>query len=101
MSDGLILLQQWFLSQCNGDWEHGNGICIRTLDNPGWAVDVEIEGTSCELQKFEPIKINRSEVDWLHAFRDHFIFKIRCGPQNLEEGVQIFLKWANSAAKAP
>ena len=31
----------WYLSQCNGDWEHAYGVKIDTLDNPGWTLEVE------------------------------------------------------------
>lgn len=33
--DSLALLQQWYLQQCNEDWEHSWGVRIATLDNPG------------------------------------------------------------------
>lgn len=39
-------LQKWFAAQCNGDWEHLNGIKIETTDNPGWWVQVDISGTT-------------------------------------------------------
>jgi hypothetical protein len=34
--DALAWLMQWYLAQCNQDWEHEFGITIATLDNPGW-----------------------------------------------------------------
>src|SRR5260221_4160816 len=33
-------LENWYRSQCNGEWEHGEGITIGTLDNPGWSIQV-------------------------------------------------------------
>ena len=30
----LTWLQAWYMSNCNGDWEHGYGVSVRTLDNP-------------------------------------------------------------------
>jgi Immunity protein 53 len=38
-------LQQWYQSQCNGDWEHTYGVKIDTLDNPGWSVTIELADT--------------------------------------------------------
>jgi len=35
MQNLLQFLQEWYLEQCNGDWEHEFGIKIETLDNPG------------------------------------------------------------------
>jgi len=40
--DELRELQDWYLSQCDGDWEHQNGINIVSLDNPGWTVDIAL-----------------------------------------------------------
>jgi len=54
-------LQQWYLHQCNGDWEHGYGIHITTIDNPGWLIDINIEDTDAESLAFEKIKIERTE----------------------------------------
>ena len=34
-------IQQWFIDNCDGKWEQGQGIQITTLDNPGWEVDFE------------------------------------------------------------
>jgi hypothetical protein len=44
--DLLEWLQGWYRSQCNGDWEHGHGLVIKTLDNPGWSISITLEGTS-------------------------------------------------------
>jgi len=35
--DLLEQVEDWYSSQCNGDWEHQYGISIDTLDNPGWS----------------------------------------------------------------
>jgi hypothetical protein len=36
--DEIRELQQWYLAQCDGDWEHEWGVQIGTLDNPGWVM---------------------------------------------------------------
>lgn len=33
-------LQEWYIQNCDGDWEHCYGIKIGTLDNPGWSIDI-------------------------------------------------------------
>src|SRR5690348_1300611 len=38
-------IQAWYLDQCDGHWEHQYGMVIETLDNPGWSIRVELEGT--------------------------------------------------------
>jgi len=88
-------LQRWYHSQCDGEWEHSWGARIGTLDNPGWAIDVNVEETVCENEVFDSLKIERSDTDWIYAFRENMTFKVRCGPGNLEEGLLIFLDWAD------
>jgi hypothetical protein len=89
-------LQAWFVGQCDGDWEHGNGITISTLDNPGWSVTIELSETSLEEREFQSLQIERSEDDWIFISRTLEKFNINCGPKNLEEGLKIFCDWADS-----
>lgn len=67
MSDELSWLQQWFSAQCNGEWEHGFGITIENLDNPGWIVKICLEGTGLEFARFDPVKTKVSESDWIQC----------------------------------
>ncbi|MGD0789207.1 MAG: immunity 53 family protein [Terracidiphilus sp.] len=93
----LARLQAWYFSQCNGDWEHSFGIGISTLDNPGWSVDINLNETSLEGREFQPLRIQRSENDWLFVSINQMKFKIDCGPSNLEEGLGLFCDWADSS----
>jgi Immunity protein 53 len=52
MNELIIWLQKWYQSQCNGDWEHSYGITIQTLDNPGWSLFVNLDGTMMEERSF-------------------------------------------------
>jgi len=54
-------LQSWYQGNCDGDWEHQFGIQIETLDNPGWLVKINLEGTLQEGVDFPAVKIDRSE----------------------------------------
>jgi immunity protein 53 of polymorphic toxin system len=94
----LARLEQWYLGNCDGDWEHEFGIRIDTLDNPGWSFDVSLEGTKLEEIHFEPVRIERSESEWIHCFTKEGKFKVRCGPRNLEEGIIVFLEWADRSS---
>ena len=47
-------LQNWYTTQCDGDWEHDYGITIGTLDNPGWYVVINLVETPLEAAAFEP-----------------------------------------------
>lgn len=62
--DMIKWIEEWFLSQCNDDWEHGHGIEIRTLDNPGWTVKIGLSGTPFENLSIENTLVENSEDDW-------------------------------------
>jgi hypothetical protein len=63
-------LENWYTDNCDGDWEHCYGIKITTLDNPGWAIDIRLEGTHLEDINFETLKVDRSDLDWLAKTTD-------------------------------
>jgi len=92
--DTLERLQAWYLRHCDGEWEHRYGVKIGNLDNPGWMIDIDLTGTSNERQRFEPVKVERSEHDWIDARIQENQVRIRCGPSNLDEALRLFLDWA-------
>ncbi len=54
-------LQEWYLSQCNGDWEHSCGVTIESLDNPGWRVRIDLESTPLDGRTFQSVAIGSEE----------------------------------------
>lgn len=44
----LVYLDEWLGKQSNGDWEHQSGIELTTTDNPGWWLEIDLDGTSHE-----------------------------------------------------
>ena len=91
--DSISRLQQWYRSQCDGNWEHQYGVKIDTMDNPGWAVEVDIVGTNLEGRLFEEVNIERSESDWLRCRVRDGKYKGFGGPLNLQEVIDVFLSW--------
>jgi hypothetical protein len=96
MSDASVLerLERWYLSQCDGGWEHGEGVQIDTLDNPGWSIRISLGGTSLQSRLFERLRIDRSEDDWVHAWVEEGLWNAATGPVNLTEALSAFLAWA-------
>jgi hypothetical protein len=90
-------LARWFQSCCNGEWEHELGINIETLDNPGWSVTVDLEGTPLEEARFANRSEARSETDWIECRVQAAQFQGFGGTEYLEELLGIFLDWAESA----
>lgn len=58
-------LQKWYEEQCDGDWEHGYGVRIETIDNPGWSVRVDLNGIKLNMLDFEYKLFEKSENDWV------------------------------------
>jgi hypothetical protein len=96
MADLVIALERWFAGSCDGDWEHGRGVRINTLDNPGWSVDIELAGTSLSGKAFAPVREERAEHDWMHCWTDAEVFRGRGGPRNLREILALFLSWSGA-----
>jgi hypothetical protein len=89
-------LTAWYAAQCDGDWEHERGVKIETLDNPGWAVVVDLIGTPAHGRAFERVATTSEtdEEDWLHCEVKDDRFEGACGPKKLEDLLRRFLEWA-------
>ncbi len=97
--DGKLLrrLQDWYMSMCNGDWEHTYGIVISNIDNPGWSIKIELKDTYLYKIPFDEIKVQKEdEDDWILCKVEDGIFQAYGGPRNLEDLLGIFLDWAES-----
>lgn len=86
-------LEEWYSSQCDGDWEHSYGLKIDTRDNPGWFVSISLLETDLENKQFEPVVIERNENDWIHCKLNKGNFEGCGGPSNLEEIITVFKNW--------
>lgn len=91
--DVLSMVNEWFKSQCNGDWEHDYGITIQTLDNPGWSVDIYLYETELEDKPFKEINIYHSDMDWISCKVENYFFKGMGDVNKLEEILNIFVQW--------
>jgi hypothetical protein len=104
ITDPLQELQRWYRSHCNEDWEHRFGVRIDTLDNPGWSLVVDLEGTDLQDRSFHEIKVGVSadshpeSEDWIVCKVDGRKFVAHGGPFKLEEMIAIFLAWAEKSA---
>ncbi len=94
--DLLDRLQRWFRSSCNGDWEHGNGVRITTIDNPGWRVRIDLEDTPLQGQSFARVEVERDPDDWFHCWVKGDVFNGAGGAINLKDILATFLTWAGA-----
>ncbi|WP_315792460.1 immunity 53 family protein [Paenibacillus sp. BIC5C1] len=96
MMNTLKWLQNWYLENCNGDWEHSYGVKIDTVDNPGWSVKIDLTDTYLEDVPFESIEEERTEEDWFYCIVRDGGFHGAGGASNLEEILIYFKNWASS-----
>jgi hypothetical protein len=100
ITDPLQELQHWYRSCCNEDWEHSNGVHIDTLDNPGWSLVVDLEGTDLQNRSFQELAIgvgadsHPETEDWIVCRVVGWKFVAHGGPFKLEEMIATFLAWA-------
>jgi hypothetical protein len=99
MANELDRLQIWYVSQCDGDWEHSYGVSIENIDNPGWKVTVQLTDTGLQDVQFQALSIERSAMDWIHCAVTDMNFQGRGGPHNLVEILGVFLDWAERYQK--
>ena len=105
MGDELITwLQDWYVAQCDGDWEHSYGLEIATIDNPGWYVVISLVGTPLESATFQPVdEADGSEDNWINCrlVEEQPLrygvggpyFTGAGGPHNLAEILHVFREW--------
>ena len=96
--NALQRLQDCYSAQCEGDRDHQQGVRIESLDNPGWALDIDLADTALADKPFTEVKRGYEDTtDWLICFLRDGKFMGRCGPQNLQEMIGVFLTWAEES----
>jgi len=81
-------IQSWYVSQCDGNWEHRFGLTVGTLDNPGWMVDIDLHQTDLEDRPFSTVNYGavaesiENSGEWLNCAVDDKVFKGRGGPES-------------------
>ena len=98
MADPLTQLQQWYLSNCNGDWEHTYGVSIGTLDNPGWSFKIELTGTPCDGRDLARKSVGDHDTDdsWYVYWVADNEYHAAGGALMLTKMIDDFLGWASA-----
>ena len=110
MSCDISGLITWYLSHCDGLWEHEHfGIKISTFDNPALGLRIDLNGTELENKVFEKFTENYSaddtdEVDWkidldwvICRKTDDNYFEGVSHPRAFKRVVEVFLQWSKIA----
>lgn len=95
----LTRLNGWYRLNCDADWEHGWGIRITTLDNPGWMIEVELAGTAFESkvveERSEGVLDNNTTTDGFLAVRKVGT-KFQAAGTNLIQVLTEFVDWSQN-----
>jgi len=88
----LVWLTQWYASMCDGLWEHGRGVHLVTLDNPGWCLEIELNGTTLGNVELQRVLHDYADDDWFaYEIRDT-LFVGACSISRLDEMIATFRK---------
>jgi hypothetical protein len=94
----LKALQEWYAAMSDGDWEHEFGISIENIDNPGWVVSIDLEGTPLEGQQCD-VDTESADGEWLQMTSDGKKFKAACGPRSLDRAIGAFICFSDSGSE--
>jgi hypothetical protein len=88
-------LTEWYAAHCDGKWEHGYGVIIDTIDNPGWHIKIDLTNTELEAIPFEQRQHNYGDdMSWWICSKKDQAFEAYCGPLELISVINVFREWA-------
>lgn len=93
-------LTAWYASQCDGKWEHRQGVSIQSCDNPGWWIKIDLKGTRLYSKLFEQVAENVDErgfqlgTSWLSCRVTDGVWHGAGDEKRLEQILSLFLDWA-------
>jgi len=96
--DELSWLQDWYLSQCDGNWEHTYGMKIKTLDNPGWAVEIDLSNTNLAGWTHEELNTDLGDNDWIVCRIRNEKFQGFGDAMKFKTILRTFRKWVETAS---
>ena len=82
-------LAQWYADQCDGEWEHGYGVRIETLDNPGWTVSITLP-RAMSGEKDRVLVDERDAIEWIFCVIEGNAYKAAGSPTSLSRLLEIF-----------
>lgn len=91
-----LWLLQWCYNQPNLK-NNETRVHIDTLDNPGWAITINLKESSMEDKSLEDVTIDNSEHDWLRCYLRDGKFEGPGGNFNLFHVLEIFRAWTKNS----
>jgi hypothetical protein len=104
--EGLTFLVDWYVAHREDDWSYGTipagtygGINIRNIGNPGWAIDIPLEGTELEGIVVDWVEWEASAHAWMFWRSTGTLFEARCGASDLDRALRAFKDFAQNHAQ--
>ncbi len=94
-------LSEFYASRCDGEWESDYGINIETVNNPGWMVRIDLDGTGLDPDGFVPIAQQRTPTNWVECKVADGVFLGGGGLENLDEVIGIFRQYVEGKPVFP
>ena len=82
--DALTWLQQWYKSQCDGEWEFRQGIKLLSVSNPGWCIEIDVFDTVLEDVYIAPRGHDSTPDNWYSFVLKEGLFVGSGDPSKLE-----------------
>jgi len=101
-SDDLEWLDDWYQRQCNGEWEHRQGMRLESLvktdsiENPGWHLTINLAGTSAVNARPQQLRLETQGGDWLACSIAGECFEGSGDPHRLEQIIGVFRRWVET-----
>jgi hypothetical protein len=100
MSDNLEWLEDWYQRQCDGAWEHNQGIRLESLRMRGWRLIISLEGTSAENAAPNQLHFGTSGEEWIDCTISPERFEGAGDPRRLEQIIGVFRKWVEAPTES-
>lgn len=86
--------ENWLRAHSCDDFDKYYRIEIKTIDNPGWCVIIDLDGTELSGSCFDEIKVALDDENWINCFvKDNCFFGFG-GPMKLKDILCAFKEWA-------
>jgi hypothetical protein len=92
-------LDEWYQRQCNGEWEHTQGMRLEFLDKPGWQLTIHLAGTSARNTRPQRLRMETRGGGWLSCSIGAECFEGSCDPRKLEQIIGVFRRWVELGAE--
>jgi hypothetical protein len=94
--DHLEWLDSWYRRQCNGDWEHRQGMRLQPLEKAGWHLTINLAGTSAVNARPQQLRLDTKGGGWLSCSIAGECFEGSGDPRKLEQIIGVFRRWVET-----